>query len=221
MMVGTFGSGCGARRLGARRQDPLSGARSGACLRTNPEHCLGLDRIVSAVAPGVAPEQAPPGEHQAPKYAVPPDRLGRIPRAGRLVLTTPRNRRRDHPLVDDDGHDDHAAQQANGPSSGRDHWRPSPTDSSTPSRSPALAINSLNAAATPVNPSRSASSRDGGRATTTTSRPGFNSCSAAAKASRSNRLTRLRSTAPPTLRETDNPSRGRSADAFGNTYSTK
>ena len=37
----------------------------------------------------------------------------------------------------------------------------------------------------------------------------------AAKASRSSRFTRLRSTAPPTLRETESPSRGRSVAELG------
>ena len=59
------------------------------------EHSLGLHGIVSAVAPRVAPEQAPRREHRAPKYAVLADRFDRVARARRLVLAAPRNRRRD------------------------------------------------------------------------------------------------------------------------------
>src|ERR1700677_746223 len=60
-----------------------------------PEQSLGLDGIVSAVAPWVAPQQTPPSEHQTPKYAVPADRFQRIARARRLVLAASRDRRRD------------------------------------------------------------------------------------------------------------------------------
>ena len=60
----------------------------------------------------------------------------------------------------------------------------------------------------PRRPSRSARARASGRATTTASVPAGNRADSTANASRSSRLTRLRSTAPPTLRETDSPSRG-------------
>src|SRR5262249_51438103 len=56
---------------------------------------------------------------------------------------------------------------------------------------------------------------------TTTSCPARRFASVCANASRSSRLTRLRSTAPPTFRDTDRPRRGRSAVAFGNVYSTR
>src|SRR6185437_2561666 len=96
------------RRVAHGRHEPAGAGRRRPRLRSCPaalsacEHSLGLDRIVSAVAPWVAPEQAPHCEHRAPKYAVLPDRLDRIARAGRLVLAAARDRRRDHPLIDDD-----------------------------------------------------------------------------------------------------------------------
>ncbi len=95
----------GEAAAGAAR--PSTAAGSARCalrrsVRLDPEHPLGLHRIVPAVAPRVAPEQPPHREHQAPKYAVLPDRIDRIARARRLVLAAPRHRRREHPLVDDD-----------------------------------------------------------------------------------------------------------------------
>ena len=73
------------RRLRAACPAPAQPPGSGP----HPEHSLGLHRIVSAVAPRIAPEQTPPREHQAPKYAVLPDRLHRVARARRLVLAAP------------------------------------------------------------------------------------------------------------------------------------
>ncbi len=57
-------------------------------------------------------------------------------------------------------------------------------------------------------------------ATTTASVPAGSLSPSIAKASRSNRLTRLRSTAPPTFRDTDSPTRAQSPSPRGNTYST-
>src|SRR3989442_15398330 len=69
-------------------------ACSVAAAVAEPEHPLGLHGIVSAVAPRVAPEQAPRGENEAAPYAVGTDRFHRIARAGWLVLAAPRKRRR-------------------------------------------------------------------------------------------------------------------------------
>jgi len=89
------------------------------------------------------------------------------------------------------------------------------------SRRPALPSSSDRAVAIPASPSRSASSAAAGLATTTRSCPAASSCARAANASRSSRFTRLRSTAPPTLRETDKPSRGLLVPTLGNVYSTR
>src|SRR4051794_18887379 len=144
------------------------------------------------MAPRIAPQQAPPREHQAPKYAVLADRVDRVARARRLVLAAPWQRRRDEPLVDHDrgehetaGETDHARGRGGGWSSvgGRAHASPGsssaadspkssagcPGRSPPPSHRPALASSSTSALWTPASPSRSASSRAGGRATTTTS----------------------------------------------------
>src|SRR5207253_1001316 len=89
-------------------------AHSAAVFGPDPEHSLGLDRIVSAVTPRVAPEKAPPREHQAPKYAVPPDRFDGVARARRLVLAAPWDRRGDDALVSDDGRGRQRAKDARG-----------------------------------------------------------------------------------------------------------
>src|SRR4029077_11278927 len=180
-----------------------------------------------------APEQAPRREHRAPKYAVLPDRLDRITRTAGLVLAAPGNRRRDEPLVDRDRSDRHGASGARKTRRGclaracvrrRSHRLSSAgcsSAASATSQSPALAISSVRDASTPDSPSRSTSSAADGLATTTTSCPGLSSASACANAWRSIRLTRLRSTAPPTFRDTDRPRRGRCAEGFGNVYSTR
>src|ERR1700677_2487582 len=84
---------------------PALGAMRPFDPRTNLEYTLILHWIVSAVAPRVAPEQPPQGEHRAAKYAVLPDRIDRVVRARRLVLAAPRQDRREHPLIDDDRRD--------------------------------------------------------------------------------------------------------------------
>src|SRR5882672_9955125 len=96
----------------ARRAAPVSRfARSEATAVAAREHSLGLHGIVSAVAPWVAPQQAPRREHRAPKYAVLPNRFDRIARARRLVLAASGDRRRYQPLIDRDrGHSGRACQ---------------------------------------------------------------------------------------------------------------
>ena len=204
------------------------------------EHSLGLHRIVSAVAPWVAPQQAPPREHQAPKYAVLPDRLDRVARARGLVLAAARDRRRDHALVDHDRRRSRPPARARrAPRRARGARRPrqrrplasvarriagtlGSARSRAPSRrSPRLAQAGLGdqlreRRVDALRGPRARPARRDGRATTTTSWPGAQLASLRANASRSRRLTRLRSTAPPTLRDTDRPSRGRSAAGFGN-----
>ena len=204
-------------------------ARSSAGAVAGREHSLGLHRIVSAVAPRVAPEQAPRREHRAPKYAVLPDRFDRIARARRLVLAAPRDRRRDEALVATIGATSRRARATRagastsvprpGSRAARLCARRSPARSSAQRRlrrlrvaQPRLRNQLAERSFAPASPSRSTSSAADGRATTTTSWPARSSSSARANASRSIRLTRLRSTAPPTLRDTDSPRRGRSAD---------
>ena len=66
------------------------------------EEALRLDRVEAAVAPRVAAQQPPRGEHQPAQYAELPDRLRRR-RASRSARTAaPRQRRRDHALVERD-----------------------------------------------------------------------------------------------------------------------
>src|SRR3954470_13110214 len=50
------------------------------------EEPLALDRVVPAVAPGVASQQPPPGEHRAADHAIGADGLHRVSRARRMVL---------------------------------------------------------------------------------------------------------------------------------------
>ena len=64
-------------------------------------------------------------------------------------------------------------------------------------------------------PSR-ASSPAAGRATITKSSPSGSASARDQKASRNSRFTRVRSTAPPSLRPTETPRRGDSASARGN-----
>src|SRR5437868_3069260 len=186
-------------------------ARSGLARAPGTEQLLGYHRIVSAVAEGIAPEQAPGGKHEAPRNPKRADRLEGVAGARRLVLAAARDRRRDEPAVDDDRRNrDPARDAAHGtacPSGGRCR--------------PARAISSARASSTPAKPSRSASSLAAGRATSTTSWSGRSSGSARLKASRSSRLRRFRCTAPPTLRETDSPRRGPALAVVGNAYSTR
>src|SRR5688500_1108937 len=151
---------------------------------------------MAPVRPRIAAQQAPAGEHQPAQYAVPPDRLYGVGGAGRLVLAAARESRRDHPLVGDD--------RRHGDLPRGDHFA-------------ALSTSSPRAARTPSRPSRSHSSSASRRATTTTSWSAGSWARTSANASRSRRLTLLRATAPPTLRETDRPRRGpSSAPSRGN-----
>src|SRR4051794_32540393 len=152
------------------------------------------------MAQGVAAQQAPTGQDDAAEYAVPRDRLYGVARARGLVLAAPRQRRRDEALIEADG---------------RQHGATGEGAHRAGAAGSAFSSSSSRARRTPSRPSCSASSLAGGRATTTTSWPDGTSGAAASKASRTRRLTRLRGTAPPTLRDTDKPSRGRAPSSCG------
>ena len=61
-----------------------------------------LDRVIAAVAEGVAARQAPGGDYQPTRSAELTDGLGRVGRAGGLVLAAPRQGGRDQALVEPD-----------------------------------------------------------------------------------------------------------------------
>src|SRR3954471_21548959 len=108
------------------------------------EQRLSLRWVEPPVAPGIAAQQAPAGEDDAPQYAVALDHLHRVGRAGRVVLAARAQQRRDEPAVGLDRQDEDP-----------------PHDDCTWSTS------SASEARTPFMPSFSASSRASGRATTT------------------------------------------------------
>ena len=194
------------------------------------EHSLCPHWIVPAVAPRVAPEHAPHREHDAPKYAVRPDRVDRVARAGRLVLASSGQRRRDRLLVEHDRRGDDRPERAREAACrmglarmSRVRTLTTPTPASGPQPSPARPRagprdRSVRRARHrfPSIPRAPPARGHPGGATTTMSWPGRSSGSVRANASRSSRLTRLRSTAPPTLRDTDSPSRGCDVDGLGN-----
>src|SRR5690242_18165817 len=164
------------------------------------EQGLLLDVVESAVAQRVAAEEPPGGEDKAPEYAVGPDRLHRIFGTARVVAAAVAERGRDRPLVGTNGGDGDRAQSRHASA-----LRASPAESSS----------SRSASSIPFSPRSRASSPASGRATKTKSCPPGSSSAEAQKASRSRRFTRLRSTAPPTLRPTDTPRRGSSSPASG------
>src|SRR3954454_5859584 len=153
------------------------------------EQALGLDGVESAVAPRVAAQDPPPGQDDSTQYAVALDGLDGVGRARGLVLAARRQRRRDEGAPQRDRQHGQAAGQAHS------------------------AISSASARLIPASPSREASSRASGRATSTKSWLAGRLSATAQNASRSSRFTRFRSTAPPTLRETDTPNRGSRASA--------
>src|SRR4051794_14467372 len=107
------------------------------------EEALVLDGVEPAVAPGVAAKDAPPGQDDPTQYAELGYGLDRIVRAARLVLAPRRDQRREERAVQRDREDRHTPAEGHRSSS-------SASDARTPPR-----------------PSRSASSRDSGRATIT------------------------------------------------------
>ena len=158
------------------------------------EQALGLHGIEAAVAERVAAQQ-PPAASTSPR-SMPYSRIAcdGVGRARRLVLAAPRQRRRDHALVGDDRRD----------ATRRAHHAPvaPPRRPPTSRRArPARRARPRGPRARPARAPRGARPRR---------RPGR--AAAARPAARtprcSRRLTRLRSTAPPTLRDTDSPRRG-------------
>ena len=155
---------------------------------------LGLDGVVAAVAPRVAAQQPPAGEHEPAQYAVALDRLHarRPSRSARTCSAAAAAAR--EPLVErGSGRRDARAGASRVPAS--------------PRRRPARRARRARAR-TPARPSRSASSRASGRATTTKSWPAGSALGLGPEGLAQQALDRLRSTAPPTLRDTDRPRRG-------------
>ena len=169
------------------------------------EQPLVLDGIEPPVAPGVAAQQPPAGQDKPAQYAELADRLRGVFRARRVVLAALPEQRRDQPLV----------QRGSGARPAGGHAPCSASGAARPALARRRARDLVDQfgqrrARLPARPSRSArllriaATRDDDRVGV---RPAGASLSCA-NASRSSRLTRLRSTAPPTLRETDRPSRG-------------
>ena len=160
------------------------------------EDALGLDGVIAAVAERVAAQDTPRRQHEPAEYAVPLDRLRGVVRARRLVLAP-------------------ARQQPGRSPAGRAGWvrrrrdaRSSRVRRGQPGLVEQLADRRLDACR--ARRGRTTQARRGERRSRRRDRQGTRSASAA-NASRSRRLTRLRSTAPPTFRDTDRPSRAESA----------
>src|ERR1700730_10540101 len=70
MTLARIGMRCGGSVVGCYSSvgcGTAAGAPAGAGEVPDPNHSLGLHRIVTAVATGVAPQQSPTRENQAPK----------------------------------------------------------------------------------------------------------------------------------------------------------
>ena len=157
------------------------------------------------MAPRVASQQPPAGQDESAEYAESRDRLRGVFRARRVVLARARRR---------------TARSAVGrawigstndrPASVTLHRSTGPHgELGAPTRTSRLVDQfAERTQRIPARPSRSARARASGRATTTASVPAGRRAPRSANASRRSRLTRLRSTAPPTFRETDSPRRG-------------
>jgi hypothetical protein len=143
------------------------------------------NRVVTAGVTRVAPTD-PADAHPAPlQQSVPVDRLFRVARAGRLVSAAGRHPREEDP-VEPDEPDSDSFHVAVGPPSTPPRWRSRPS--------------------APTNFSWSESTI-AGRAMIRTSQPGWNEGAITLSASRRRRLTRFRTTAPPSLRPVDSPNR--------------
>ena len=169
-----------------------------AGLRRSRNSVCADDRVVAAVAERVAAQQPPAGQHGAAQYAVALDRLHRVRRAGRVVLAAARERRRDEALVEPDrGEHDRAASSRVAP--------PAPRAAHAVDE---LGQRAAHAAGSPrARPARARPDARRRRSPTrrAAARP------PAQNASRSTRFTRVRSTAPPTRRDTESPRRGPSS----------
>src|SRR5206468_704691 len=157
------------------------------------EERLARDRVDAAATPRVAPHYTPCGQQPAADHAVLPHRLERVLRARRVVAAVRPQCGRDNPPVEVEGQQQELADDPHG--------------AALPAR-PAESTSSRSAASTRGSPPSRASAPASGRATRTKSCPSGSSGASAQKASRSIRFTRLRSTAPPTFRPTETPSRG-------------
>ena len=166
-----------------------------------------LDGVVAAVAERVAARQAPGGQDRAADDAQLANRLHGVGRAGGLVLAAARERRRDQALVEADrGEDDGEQPRVSRFTLQVRRFRP-PARPLRPA--PASAV------ATPAGPSRSTRPATSGRATSTKSWPRGSVSSSDQNASLSARFTAFLSTAPPTLRLTETPSRTSSSIVVG------
>ena len=164
------------------------------------------------MTPGIAPKQPPAGQSKSAEYAESLNGLRGIFRARGVVLAPRAEQRRDQALVEPDRRYDEPSHHS--------HLAASSVGAS-PRRSPrAREISSPRACRIPSRPSRSARARASCLATTTASVPDGSRLLSSATASRSSRFTRLRSTAPPTLRDTESPRRGGPSSPRGNTWST-
>src|SRR5436190_16799601 len=93
------------------RAGESSWSRAGPTARR--EQRLLLDRVPPAVAPGIAAQQSPGGQHQPSEYAELANRLDGVGGARRLVLAAARKAGRDPAAVGPNGHADGAARPAN------------------------------------------------------------------------------------------------------------
>src|SRR4051812_5567078 len=121
---------------------------------------LRFDGVDAPVTPWIAAQQPPSREHEAPQYAEFAHRLDRVLRARGVVLAARGQQGGDKALVAADRRDGRAAQDA-------------AHDFSDPA---CFSRSSVSALCTPARPSRSASSRASGRATTTRSWPSGMGC---------------------------------------------
>ncbi len=146
------------------------------------------DGVEAAVAEGIAAQEAPGGEQEAADGAEALDRLDGVGGAGRLVAAAARAGRGNPALVGADWGEEERVSRGTPPARGT---RQRLFDALGDAR---------------LAPSRSIRSPISGRATRTKSCPGGRRSERPQKASRSTRLTRLRSTAPPILRLAETPS---------------
>jgi hypothetical protein len=143
------------------------------------------DRVVTAGMTWVAPADAA-DPHPAPlQQSVPVDRLFRVARAGWFVPAARRHPGKEDP-VELDEPDPDPFHVAVGPPSTPPRWRSRPSAPTKASWS---------------------ESTIAGRAMMRTSQPGWNEGAIALSASRIRRLTRFRTTAPPSFRPVDSPNR--------------
>src|SRR5437588_7755078 len=152
-----------------------------------------LHWIDSARGKRVATREPPCGEDRSPPDAVPSHGVDGVLGAARVVAAA----------RPEQGGDEQAVQ----PHGGEGYLAQHPHAARLPA-SPAVSISSRSALSISRSPPSRASRAASGRATITKSCSGGSSAATFQNASRSSRFTRFRSTAPPTLRPTDTPSRG-------------